>query len=121
VLEQLVKFADVDLLPNAVILSDADFLYLVETTCPVQSRVRIDDTSGTVAKGGLFYEELLPADTLLYSLSFLSAERKAQGGLTASQLAAWLKETLPTHLQLGGDATLGRGFCELQWIAKEAQ
>ena len=119
ILSRIVNFEDVELLANAVIIADSDFQYLVETTCPVQSRIRIDGQTGIVATGGLFYEELLPADTLLYSVCFLSAERKAKNGLSATELNTWLHKTLPQHIQLGGDATLGRGYCELQWVSKE--
>jgi CRISPR-associated protein Cmr4 len=110
-------YTDISILDHAIIISDADFQYLVETTCPVQTRIALGPNGTTSEKGGnLWYQELLPADTLLYSLSFLSAERSArEDALKVGLLQAWFKETLPTHLQLGGDASLGRGFCELKW------
>ncbi len=121
-LDSLVNYEDAELLSNALIISDADFMCLVETTCPIQTRIALGPNGTTSESGGnLWYQELMPADTLLYSLSFLSAERRMENGLSAQHLANWLMGTLPTHLQLGGDTTLGRGFCELKWISKGAQ
>ena len=124
--EGLLPFANPygdDILKKTVLLSDDDFNYIIESTCPVQTRIKLGPGGTTSESGGnLWYQELLPSDTLMYSVVFLSAERKIQeNAITADHLYDWLKkkENLPKHIQMGGDASLGRGFCELKWIEKE--
>ncbi len=121
--EGLLPFANPyrdDILKKTVLLSDDDFNYIIESTCPVQTRIKLGPGGTTSESGGnLWYQELLPSDTLMYSVVFLSAERKIQeNAITADHLYDWLKkkENLPKHIQMGGDASLGRGFCELKWI-----
>jgi CRISPR-associated protein Cmr4 len=50
-----------------VIVNDNVFKAFVTMTTEIVARTKIDARSGTVAQGGLWYEEYLPADTLLYS------------------------------------------------------
>ena len=121
--EGLLPFANPygdEILKKTVLLSDDDFNYLIESTCPVQTRIKLGPGGTTSESGGnLWYQELLPCDTLMYSVVFLSAERKLEEALPASCLHPWLKGILPDHIQMGGDASLGRGFCELQWHDKK--
>lgn len=115
VLAKLLDPVEAGLLDQTLLLSNTDFQYLVETACPVQTRIVLGPNGTTSESGGnLWYEELLPADTLLYALSFCSAERKDEA-LPADCLRKFLTDHLPEHLQIGGDATLGRGFCRLHW------
>ena len=112
-----------DVLEKTVLLRDEDFNYIIESTCPVQTRIKLGPGGTTSESGGnLWYQELLPNDTLMYAVVFLSAEKTLQeNARTADHLYDWLtkKGNLPEHIQMGGDASLGRGFCELKWIEKE--
>lgn len=115
-----IKSYGTDILRKTVLLRDDDFNYLIESTCPVQTRIKLGPAGTTSESGGnLWYQELLPNDTLMYAVVFLSAERKLDNALPASCLHPWLKGKLPDHIQMGGDASLGRGFCELQWHDKK--
>jgi CRISPR-associated protein Cmr4 len=88
-----------------VILSDGLFAHFCATACEVQQRVRIDDETGTVARGGLFNQENVPSETLFYAVM---AERdSAKPGL--KDLMRRLEEK--KVLQIGGDETIGLGFC----------
>jgi CRISPR-associated protein Cmr4 len=85
-----------------VVVSDGIFAHFCASACEVQQRIRIDDETGTVASGGLFNQENVPSETLFYAVI---GERK-QGAV--SKLAAKLQGQV---IQLGGDETIGLGFC----------
>lgn len=59
---------------DIVILPDNDFRDFVTLSTEVIARTNIDHKTGTVNKkiGGLWYEEYLPADSLLYALALAS-------------------------------------------------
>ncbi len=100
---------------SLVVLSDTDFSYLVRTTTLVEPHVRIDPETGTASDGGLFYVENLPPESLLISLVMASRERPVKktpdGGLhPADKVIEWVTSALSERLlQVGGDATTGRG------------
>lgn len=102
---------------DLVVLSDEDFGWFVNNACAVEPHVRIDDATGTAAKTGLFYTENLPPESLLLAPLLCSAERSGRdGGLGADAvLDAVLKGADGIAaldgllLQVGGDATTGRG------------
>lgn len=100
---------------DLVLLSDEDFGYFVRNATVVEPHVRIDDASGTAQDGGLFYTENLPPESLLLAPVMASQERK-KGGLSAEQVMELLiagKENGSgidgRQIQIGGDATTGRG------------
>lgn len=106
------------------IVPDDVFIDFTKLATEVQFRNRIDDNTRTVAEGALWTEELLPSETVLYSLLLStdpftdSAKRvlanatdvlnfvklgQNKRGLTVSGVA-------DQHLQAGGDQNLCRGF-----------
>lgn len=89
------------------IVSDSTFSFLAETATEVVARVRLDDNTKTVASGALWYEEALPAESLLYGFIGLVDHPATQD--------ATLLDRLPSELtlQIGGDATIGRGVCKV--------
>jgi CRISPR-associated protein Cmr4 len=94
--------------------------FLAETATEVRARIAIDDKTGVVKKGTLWYEENLPAETLLwgvYALSGSMNEREDQRD--AAELARMLPES-GTLLQLGGKAGVGRGLVRLYTQEAEA-
>jgi CRISPR-associated protein Cmr4 len=106
---------------DLVVLSDTEFDHFVRHATVVEPHVRIDGDTGTAAKGALFYTENLPPESLLAGLVLASVERRkgkdTEGLMDAtSVLAAVLQggEGLiglaDRLLQVGGDATTGRGL-----------
>ncbi|MBN8447797.1 MAG: type III-B CRISPR module RAMP protein Cmr4 [Candidatus Accumulibacter sp.] len=106
---------------DLVVLSDTDFGHFVRNATVVEAHVKIDDKTGTAADGALFYTENLPPETLLAGLLLASVERRKgpdrEDLLDAEHvLAAVLHDQgdrrgLHDHLlQVGGDATTGRGL-----------
>lgn len=92
------------------IVSNELFSFLAETATDIVARVRINDETKTVAQGGLWYEELVPAEAI-FVCPVLAAPRN---GGTAADLYAVLSEPLATVLQIGGQASIGRGLVSMR-------
>lgn len=92
-----------------VVLPDSAFDFLCETGTEVHTRVRIDDDTKTVAKGALWTEESLPAETILMGLIQCDRVYGRNGEDITPQglLDRFAKD--PLTLQIGGKATVGRG------------
>lgn len=90
-----------------VLLSDGDLSHFAVNACQVNQHVRIDDSTGTADDGGLFNEETVPSETLLYApFTVLRKESESNAvfdALTTEQL-----------VQFGGDGTTGLGFCSVK-------
>lgn len=98
-----------------VIVSDEMFAYFVRNACEVVTRVKVDDETGTVAKGALFNQENVQSETVFYSV--LHAQAGKGSKRTPSEALAALQEKLESSknlLQLGGDETIGLGFCSIK-------
>ncbi|HOE41079.1 MAG TPA: type III-B CRISPR module RAMP protein Cmr4 [Rhodoferax sp.] len=117
---------------DLVLLNDTDFAHFARHAMVVEPHVRINDESGTADDGGLFYVENLPPETLMVGLAQASIERFKKGSrsvdaaalLNAPEILAKVfvgqGETLPgiggKLLQIGGDASTGRGLVLVQAI-----
>jgi CRISPR-associated protein Cmr4 len=103
-----------------VLLSDDWFGYFAKNATTVEPHVRINDESGTADEGGLFYTENLPPESLLVSLVMASEERRKKGESGAGKLKAedvlgYVRKVDGEMLQIGGDATTGRGHVLLRF------
>ncbi len=98
-----------------VILSDELFAYFAENACETAQHIRIDDQTGTVAKGALFNQENVPSETLFYSVINAQAGKGASGKekTPAAALAALEKQLAGGIIQLGADETTGLGWCSV--------
>ncbi|HPH03838.1 MAG TPA: type III-B CRISPR module RAMP protein Cmr4 [Spirochaetota bacterium] len=100
-----------------LIVSDEVFAYGVSSCTQVVAQISIDQTKGTTKTGSLRYQEELPADSILYSVILWNGTRDEDQKHTAEEVKKWITaDVMPTHLQAGGDETLGRGYFELTWI-----
>ncbi len=88
------------------IISDEMFSFFVENACEVPARIKIDDKTGVVAKGALFYQEQVPSETLFYNVLAAIDDN------TLNTVIEKLRE-YPT-LQFGGDETIGLGYCSIK-------
>jgi CRISPR-associated protein Cmr4 len=98
---------------DLVVLADTDFSYFAENAMLVEPHVRIDENTGTAKDGGLFYTENLPPESLLIAPLLASQTRtgKADGAMDAQVVMAKITTILNGRLlQIGGDATTGRGL-----------
>jgi CRISPR-associated protein Cmr4 len=106
---------------NLVILSDADFRDFTLFATEILTRIRINPATGTVAPGALWTEEHLPPDSLLYTV-ILGADPHANaqgvGGTDAASVIRFVvSETDGKIIQMGGDATVGRGLVRVRAFA----
>lgn len=98
---------------DLVILSDTDFAYFSEHAMLVEPHVRIDPETGTAKDGGLFYTENLPPESLLVAPLLASQTRTGRKDEWegAAGVMCKIKNVIDGKLlQLGGDATTGRGL-----------
>jgi CRISPR-associated protein Cmr4 len=110
------KGARKDLTDRFAILPDSLFGFLAETATEIRARIRIDRDTGVVdsKRGGLWYEENLPAEAVLwgvYALTGSNMPRRDDDPEHPDRDA--LARALPnggTLLQLGGKAGVGRGL-----------
>lgn len=96
---------------DLVLLSDTDFAYFSEHATLVEPHVRINDQTGTADDGGLFYTENLPPESLLIAPLMASDTRAGEGKIDAERVLNHVRTVMhQSLLQLGGDATTGRGL-----------
>lgn len=95
--------------PRFGIVHDDLFTFLVESTTEVVARIALEDAVKTVRRGGLWYEESVP-EQAIFACPLLTDPRAGDAGER-------LYEALPTDgtvVQLGGDASIGRGRVALR-------
>lgn len=129
--KQLAETLEAILFPNQnegylkdrlVVLTDDDFTDFVKLSTEVNARIRINPKTGTVDKetGGLFYEENLPPETVLYGFVFTSNSRQPESKkqMTAEEVLELLTNgsMFPEVFQLGGNTTIGRGLLSRTFI-----
>lgn len=101
---------------DILVLSDDDFRDFVEMSTEVITRTKIDNETGTVQKGGLFTEEYLPSDSLMYSMVmsapvFQKSDDRAKCDIKeADEVMEYFAKGLRPIIQLGANATLGKGL-----------
>lgn len=101
---------------HLVVLSDTDFGYFARNATLVEPHVRINE-NGTAADGGLFYTENLPPESLLIAPLMASAERRDNPTMDAAAVMGHMRTALHESLvQLGGDATTGRGLVTVNLV-----
>lgn len=93
------------------IVHDNVLSFLVQTATEITARIQLDDKKKTVKETALWYEEALPAETVLASL-VIASPVKAE----ASEVFQVVNHLAQSVLQFGGNATVGRGLCRLRLI-----
>jgi len=104
-----------------LVVSDEHFSFLVRTATEVQPQIAIDMDKGTAKDGSLRYQELLPADSVLYFLVFFGQERTGDGALAPEAIMDCVTTAISTHVQIGGDVTLGRGIMSVRWVSTQKE
>ena len=97
------------------VLPDDVMDFLSETGTEVRARIAVDPDTGTVKQGALWYEENLPAESLLWGVFAVTASLRKDDQRGEDDLA----RAVPSCrlLQLGGKAGVGRGL--VRFIASE--
>jgi CRISPR-associated protein Cmr4 len=103
-------------LDKLLLVSDEVFNYAVDSCTEIQTQIKIDSKTGTAADLALRYQELLPADSVLYSVVYYS-RAVFDNILQADTVRSHVEDVIKNFMQIGGDETLGRGICKINWIA----
>lgn len=119
---------------HLVVLNDSDFTEFTLHATNIEQRIRIDPDTGIVVGGALWIEESLPADSLLYTLLHVMPPFEGSPSSVPQSLcnearqpsAEKVRERLlsafvsPQDLvQIGGDATLGRGLTRMRMLSPQ--
>ena len=100
-----------------IILDDDEFADFVTLSTEIITRTKIDNSKGTVLDGALFTEEYLPCETVMYSLALAShvmtkvTQIKNFG--SDNEVMNFFTSTVPKTLQIGGNATIGKGIVSI--------
>lgn len=101
--------AKTDFIQHFAILPDNILGFLSETATELRTRISIDEKTGTVKQGALWFEEHLPAETLLWGIYALTDSNEPDQPCARDALARALPAS-DTLLQIGGQAGVGRGL-----------
>lgn len=93
------------------IVHDNVLSFLLNTSTEITARISLDDDKKTVKKGALWYEESLPAESILTGLMLIAPPKAKQTYVDA--MANDLVNLCEKPIQLGGKATVGRGICRV--------
>lgn len=117
-----------DINNKLVILSDDNFKDFVNLSTEVITRTKIDNNTGTVQAGALFTEEYLPAETVMYSLALTTPifkkkdedksvfKQNGKKDEEASLVMEYFQNGIPEVMQIGGNATIGKGIVKILWL-----
>lgn len=120
---------------NLVVLSNDDFTDFVNLSTEVITRTKINNETGTVQDGALFTEEYLPSESVLYSLALFSPLFHKDDKIKPFMPETWngvrdegkeveavkaFFEKVPPVIQIGGNATLGKGLVRTNFLTSAA-
>jgi CRISPR-associated protein Cmr4 len=105
-----------------VILPDDSFNFFSKTALEVVARIRIEPETKIVASGALWYEENLPAETVLAGMVWcdrIFADKEKEAPNEVQLLDAICPASGVLNLQLGGKAATGKGRVRFVFSGKE--
>jgi len=104
------------------IVSDNVFTDLVNYAVEVRTRIKIDQTTGTASGGALFTVEMVPSESIFYSLVFaddpkIKNNSNDNSNDDANGVINKIKKLIDNKvIQVGGDETIGLGFVKVKFI-----
>ena len=99
------------------VVSDDVFTFLAQQATDVSARIRMDQATGTVEDGALWYEENLPAESVLASLIMAQPRGRVRD---VNVILEGVGKCIEGSVQLGGNATVGRGRCAIRMTGGDA-
>lgn len=110
--EELKKKIDIDT-NKIVIIKDEEFIDLVSMYTEVITRNKINYDTGVAEGTGLFTEEYLPSESILYFMILSSPKFEAGNGKSSDQVIQYFNKSLDSIFQVGGNSTIGKGFVKI--------
>ena len=99
-----------------IVVHDDTFTWLSQNATDVRARICIDPDTGTVKQGQLWYEESLPAETVLFGV----VNAASVNGFRAAEAIKGLEHADGELIQIGGKATVGLGRTRIAFHGGEA-
>jgi len=95
------------------LVHDDVLTFLLDTALEVRVRIRLKEETKTVDResGALWYEEALPAETVMAGIVVIEPVRAEP-----NEIIQKLRQIIQEPVQLGGNATVGRGLCWLTLV-----
>lgn len=95
-----------------LVVDNDSFRDFVTLSTEVIPRTKINPDTGTVdaTAGSLWYEEYLPVETIMYSVLLSSQPFTSTELDTADKVMGEVVANWPSIIQIGGNATIGKGF-----------
>ncbi len=90
------------------VVHDDVLSFLLDTATEITARIRLEEEKKTVARGALWYEEALPAESILSGLMVVQKVEASE-----KEVLKVIEDISKSPLQVGGSATVGRGLCRL--------
>ena len=100
-----------------VIVKDDIFKDFVNYAVEIRTRIKIEQSKGTVESGALFTEEFIPSESIFYSLIFMTNPYTTYDEINSAERVKKELNSLLNNklLQLGGDETIGMGFMKVKF------
>jgi CRISPR-associated protein Cmr4 len=97
-----------------VVVPDDIYTYFVKYSTEVSARIGLDYETKIVRDGALFYQETLPAESILYS-NLLVAHTKALRGGDSHRVFKIISDVFEESctMQFGSSDTTGKGICSV--------
>lgn len=113
--ELISLFKNIDQLDmdRIVILNNTDFIDLVTMYTEIITRNKIDVSTGAAKDTGLFTEEYLPSETIMYFMVLGAPSFNKKNNKTSEEVLEYFKNNVDEVFQVGGDATIGKGFVKM--------
>jgi len=108
--EALEKFGAEGLKAQLLVMHDDDFAWFAKNATAITPHIAINSETKIVKNSALWYEESLPSDALLYTMLM---------GKTEDDVAkiTGMFEGDKRFIQIGGNETVGMGWCSVQEVA----
>ena len=112
--------AIINLLPTHIaVVSDDVFLDFADLYTHKITRNKIDSATGTAENAGLFNEEFLPSESILYTNLVANDEFSENDDLMkAENVMKFVEDNLPKLYKTGGDQGIGKGLFRVAFYAK---
>jgi len=107
-LNALQSFGTDNLEGQLVVMNDADFAWFAKNATAVTPHIAINSATKIVKTGALWYEETLPSDSLLYTM-LMGSDKYVQSVMDL------FSEDKP-FIQIGGNETVGMGWCHVTTV-----
>lgn len=96
------------------LVHDDLFHFMCQHATEITTRIRLQDDTKTVTDGGLWYEEALPAETILSGIAVINPVPPTR--FSEADISKALNDITQRTLQFGGKATVGRGLCRVRLV-----